>query len=50
MVPLEIFTSNNKVKVKIGIVKGKKLWNKKDNIKERDIKREISRENNFNIK
>jgi SsrA-binding protein len=50
MVPLEIFTANNRVKVKIGIVKGKKLWNKKDNIKERDIKREISRENNFNIK
>jgi SsrA-binding protein len=50
MVPLEIFTSNNRIKVKIGIVKGKKLWNKKDNIKERDIKREISRENNFNIK
>jgi len=50
MVPLEIFTANNRVKIKIGIVKGKKLWNKKDNIKERDIKREISRENNFNIK
>jgi len=50
MVPLEIFTSNNRIKVKIGIVKGKKLWNKKDNIKERDIKREISRENNFNVK
>jgi SsrA-binding protein len=50
MVPLEIFTANNRVKVKIGIVKGKKLWNKKDNIKERDIKREISRENNFNVK
>lgn len=50
IVPLEIFTSKNRIKVKIGVVKGKKLWNKKEVIKERDIKREISRENIFNIK
>jgi SsrA-binding protein len=49
MVPLEIFTAHNRVKVKIGVVKGKKLYDKRSTIKERDIKREISRENNFNI-
>lgn len=40
MVPLEIFTLRNRIKVKLGVVKGKKLWNKKEAIKERDIKRE----------
>ena len=49
IVPLSIFTLHNKIKMKIAVVKGKKLWNKKDAIKERDIKREISRENNYNI-
>jgi SsrA-binding protein len=49
MVPLEIFTSHNRVKVKLGVVKGKKLYDKRSSIKERDIKREISRENNFKI-
>lgn len=49
IVPLEIFTAHNRIKVKIGVVKGKKLYDKRSSIKERDIKREISRENNFNI-
>jgi SsrA-binding protein len=49
MVPLEIFTAHNRVKVKLGVVKGKKLYDKRSTIKERDIKREISRESNFNI-
>lgn len=42
-VPLSIFTKNNKLKVKIGVVKGKKLYDKRASIKERDIKREMQR-------
>jgi SsrA-binding protein len=42
-VPLSIFVKNNRIKVKIGVVKGKKLWDKRNSIKERDIKREIQR-------
>lgn len=42
-VPLSVFTKNNKLKVKIGVVKGKKLYDKRASIKERDIKREIQR-------
>jgi len=49
MVPLEVFTAHNRIKVKIGVVKGKKLYDKRSTIKERDIKREINRESNFNI-
>jgi SsrA-binding protein len=42
-VPLSVFTKSNKLKVKIGVVKGKKLYDKRQSIKERDIKREIQR-------
>lgn len=42
-VPLSVFGKNNKLKVKIGVVKGKKLYDKRESIKSRDIKREIQR-------
>lgn len=41
MVPLEIFTSHNRVKIKLGVVKGKKLYDKRAAIKKRDMDREI---------
>ena len=42
-VPLQVFTKNNKLKVKVGVVKGKKLYDKRQSIKERDVKREMQR-------
>ena len=42
-VPLQVYSKNNKLKVKIGVVKGKKLYDKRQSIKERDIKREMQR-------
>jgi len=42
-VPLSVFSKNNKLKVKIGVVTGKKLYDKRQSIKERDIKRELQR-------
>lgn len=47
-IPLSIFLKNNKIKVKIGIARGKKLYDKKESIKEKDIKMDIKR--NLNIK
>jgi SsrA-binding protein len=44
IIPLEVFVSNNLIKVKIGVCKGKKLWNKKEDIKNRDIDRDAKRE------
>jgi SsrA-binding protein len=44
IIPLEVFVSRNLIKVKIGVCKGKKLWNKKEDIKQRDIDRDIKRE------
>lgn len=45
IIPLKIyFNDRNLVKVELGLAKHKKAANKKESIKERDIKRETSRE------
>ena len=45
LLPLKIyFNDRNYAKVELGIAKHKKAANKKESIKERDIKRETSRE------
>lgn len=41
--PLRVYNKGNKIKLEIGLVKGKKLFEKKEKIKERDIKRDINR-------
>ena len=43
IVPLSIFTLNNKIKMKIAVVKGKKMWDKRDSIKKRDVERDLRR-------
>jgi len=45
LIPLEIyFNDRGKVKVKLALARGRKKWEKKEVIKEREIKREIGRE------
>ncbi len=45
-VPLKVYlTPKNLVKVEIGIARGKKLYDKRQTIKERDLKRELARKN-----
>ena len=43
LVPLKIYFVKNKAKVLIGVAKGKKNYNKKETIKERDIQREMEK-------
>ena len=43
IIPIEIYLKNNFIKVKIAVGKGKKKYEKKNIIKERDQKREIGR-------
>lgn len=43
LVPLKIYFVKNKAKVLLGVAKGKKNYNKKETIKERDIKREMEK-------
>ncbi|MBQ8293442.1 MAG: SsrA-binding protein SmpB [Bacilli bacterium] len=43
LIPLDVHFSNGFAKVNIGIAKGKKLYDKRESIKERDIKRNIDK-------
>ena len=43
LVPLKAYLVKNRVKVLLGIGKGKKLYDKRETIKERDLKREAQR-------
>lgn len=44
LVPLKIYFKNDKIKVQIGLGKGKKLYDKRETIKQKDVKRELDRE------
>lgn len=48
LVPLQVYFSNGKVKVEIGLARGKKLYDKRDDIAKKDQRRETERE--FKVK
>jgi len=43
IVPLKLYFKRGKVKIELGVCKGKKLYDKRDDLAERDAKREIDR-------
>ena len=47
LIPLDIHFKNGKAKVTLGVCKGKKLYDKRETIKQRDLKRENARLNNY---
>lgn len=44
LIPLKLYFKNGRAKILLGIAKGKKIFDKRETIKERDIKREIAKE------
>lgn len=44
LVPLRVYLKNGLCKVEIGLAKGKKLYDKRETEKERDIKRDLQKE------
>ena len=44
LVPLEVYFKDGKVKVNIGLCKGKKLYDKRETIAKKDVERETERE------
>ena len=44
LVPLEVYFKEGKVKVNIGLCKGKKLYDKRETIAKKDVERETERE------
>ena len=43
LIPIKLYFKNNKAKILLGVCKGKKLYDKRQTIKERDQLREINR-------
>ncbi|OQY13806.1 MAG: SsrA-binding protein [Desulfobacteraceae bacterium 4572_19] len=43
IIPLKIYFKNSKIKLQIGLGKGKKLYDKRESLKQRDVKRELGR-------
>jgi len=48
LVPLQVYLSRGKVKVEIGLARGKKLYDKREDIAKKDARRETERE--FKVK
>ena len=44
LIPLSIYLKKGKAKVEVGVCKGKKMFDKRASIKDRDVKRDIERE------
>ena len=43
IVPLRMYFTRGIVKVQLGLARGKKLWDKRDDVAKRDVEREIAR-------
>ena len=43
LVPIKLYFKNNRVKVQLGVCRGKKNYDKRETIKERDLKREVAK-------
>ena len=43
LVPIKLYFKENRLKVLLGVCRGKKAYDKRETIKERDIKREVSK-------
>ena len=43
LIPLQVYFKDSKVKLEIGVCKGKKIYDKREDIKEKNIKRNIER-------
>ena len=44
IVPTSVYLKNGKIKVEFGIAKGKKLWDKRKDKMDKDVKRDIDRQ------
>ncbi len=44
LIPLKIYFKNSNIKVKLGLGKGKKFFDKRESIKQKDMKRDLDRE------
>ena len=48
LIPLKLYFKKNKVKILLGLCKGKKVFDKRETIKKRDLERETRKSNKYN--
>lgn len=48
VIPLRAYLKNRKIKIEIALARGKKLYDKRESIAERDLKRELERKYKIN--
>ncbi len=44
LIPLKVYDKNGRIKIEFALARGKKKYNKKEKIKNRDVEREVNRE------
>ena len=50
LVPIEVYFSRGKVKVKVGLARGKKLYDKREDLAKKDLRREAERDFKVSLK
>ena len=50
IVPISMYMKKNKIKLEIGLAKGKKLYDKREDIAKKDVKRKIERYMKYELK
>ena len=48
LIPLKVYFKKNKAKILLGLCRGKKNYDKRESIKERDIKRDLQKNYKYN--
>ena len=43
LIPLKVYFQKNKAKISLGLCKGKKTYDKRETIKQRDVEREMNK-------
>lgn len=47
LIPLKVYFKNNKAKLLLGLCKGKKNYDKREDVKERDIERQLNKKQHY---
>ncbi len=48
--PLQVYFKNGRVKIEIGLARGKKLYDKRQDIRKKDMKREMERDYKVSVR
>ena len=50
LMPLQVYFKNGRVKIEIGLARGKKLYDKRQDIRKKDMKREMERDYRVSVR